>query len=143
MLAFFPKMLYSNYVCVDYSTDWQDAMEKVLATRQSSNMDCKEFERLIPSFLEWKMDFRLLKRFREHMDNCPNCKEELVIQFLVIEGMQRLEEGDVFDLQSELDQHLEEAKRKVKFHYRFMRIGEILEFILVLLVAGVVAWILM
>lgn len=28
------------------------------------------------------------------MQECPGCKEELVIQFLVTEGMQRLEDGD-------------------------------------------------
>ena len=31
------------------------------------------------------------------MQECPGCKEELVIQFLVTEGMQRLEDGDAFD----------------------------------------------
>ena len=35
------------------------------------------------------------------MQECPGCKEELVIQFLVTEGMQRLEDGDAFDLQRE------------------------------------------
>lgn len=104
-------------------------------------MDCKEFERLIPLFLKRKMDFRLLRRFGEHMENCPDCQEELVIQFLVTEGMQRLEEGDAFDLQSELDQQLEEARRRVKFHYRFLHLGEILEALLVILVAVAIVWV--
>ena len=50
------------------------------------------------------------------MRECPGCKEELVIQFLVTEGMQRLEDGDAFDLQRELELRLAEAKRKVRFH---------------------------
>lgn len=103
-------------------------------------MNCKEFEKLIPVFIERKMDFRILKRFGEHMDSCPKCKEELDIQFLVKEGMHRLEEGEAFDLQSELEQRLAEAKRKVNMNYRFMRIGENLELLLVILVAVVIVW---
>lgn len=104
-------------------------------------MDCKKFERLIPLFLKQKMDFRLLKQFDEHMEQCPGCKEELVIQFLVTEGMQRLEEGNAFDLQSELDHLLEDARRRVKFHYRFVYLGEMLEVLLVMMVVGAIAWI--
>jgi len=103
-------------------------------------MDCKEFEKLIPLFIERKLDFRLLKRFGQHMENCPDCKEELVIQFLVREGMQRLEEGDAFDLQYELEQRLEEAERKVKFHYRFLKLGEILEILLVIMIMLLIVW---
>lgn len=103
-------------------------------------MNCKEFEKLIPLFIDRKMDFRMLKRFGEHMDCCPKCKEELDIQFLVKEGMQRLEEGDAFDLQNELEQRVAEAKRKVKMNYRFMRIGENLELLLVMLIAVAIVW---
>lgn len=106
-------------------------------------MNCKEFEMLIPFFIERKLDFRLLKRFGEHMEGCPDCKEELEIQFLVRAGMKRLEEGDVFDLQNELEQRLEEAGRKVKTHYRFLKIGKVLEVLFVMLVAAGMVWMLM
>lgn len=106
-------------------------------------MDCKEFERLIPQFVERKMDFRTLKRFGGHMEECPECNEELVIQLLVREGMQRLEEGDAFDLQGELDRRREEAKRKVKFHYRFLKTGEVLEVIVAILVVIAVIWVIL
>lgn len=105
-------------------------------------MDCKEFERLIPKFIERKLDFLTLKRFHAHMEKCENCKEELVIQFLVSEGIQRLEEGDAFDLQRELDQRLAEARRKVRFHDAFLRVGLGLEVGAALAVAWIVVWIL-
>ena len=54
-------------------------------------MNCKEFEKNIPDFIAGKLDFQTLQEFGEHMRECPGCKEELVIQFLVTEGMQRLE----------------------------------------------------
>lgn len=103
-------------------------------------MDCKEFERLIPVFIEHKMDFMQMKQFKEHMDKCANCKEELDIQFLVREGIQRLEEGDAFDLQNELEQHLIETNRKIKRNYQFIRLGEILEILLVIALIVLVIW---
>ena len=106
-------------------------------------MDCKEFEKLIPGFIDRKLDYPSLRRFSEHMEQCANCKEELVIQFLVTEGIQRLEDGGAFDLQKELDQRLEEAMRKLKIHDRFMKLGVFMEIIAVALLAGIIIWILM
>ncbi|MBQ2803552.1 MAG: zf-HC2 domain-containing protein [Lachnospiraceae bacterium] len=105
-------------------------------------MNCKEFERLIPKFVEDKLDFMTLKQFGAHMDKCSGCREELQIQFLVIEGMQRLEEGDAFDLQSELNRRMEETKHKVRFHEAFLKVAAVLETIIVIGLAGVVVWIL-
>ena len=106
-------------------------------------MDCKEFERLIPDFVSDKLDYQNLKRFIRHMDHCENCREELTIQFLVTEGMQRLEDGRAFDLQKELQQRLEEAKKQVRLHDAFMRIGLMLEIAAVGLLAGCMIWVLL
>ncbi len=105
-------------------------------------MECKEFMSLIPGFLENTLDYATLKRFSEHMENCGECKEELVIQFLVTEGIQRLEDGSAFDLQKELNARLEEAKQKIRFHGGFMRLGLVMEILAVCLLAGVVILIL-
>lgn len=106
-------------------------------------MDCKEFEKLIPVFLSRKMDFLTMERFVKHMEECPGCSEELEIQFLVVEGMLRLEEGDAFDLQKELESQLGEAGRKVKFHRTFLRLGVVLEILAVLVILSAVVGILM
>jgi hypothetical protein len=106
-------------------------------------MTCKEFERLIPDFLERKLTFRTLKEFGEHMNSCSECNEELAIQFLVTEGMQRLEEGDAFDLQSELDERLEEARKRVKFHSVFLYIGAGLETVGIALIVAFIVWMLL
>ncbi len=103
-------------------------------------MTCKEFEKLIPDFIGKKLDFLTLKKFTEHMEQCGECKEELVIQFLVTEGMQRLEDGDAFDLQYELDLRLEEAKSQAKLHSIFLYLRAGLETVAVLLIAGAILW---
>lgn len=106
-------------------------------------MTCKEFEKNIPNFIKRKLDFFTLQEFCEHMEDCENCGEELVIQFLVAEGMQRLEDGDAFDLQRELDARAAEAERKIRFHGAFLQVGLVLELLAVFGIAGAVVWILL
>lgn len=106
-------------------------------------MDCKEFEKLIPDFIDRRLDFLTLEQFNEHREECEDCQEELVIRFLVTEGIQRLEEGDAFDLQRELNRYYSDAERKIRFHRRFLRVGEILEAIGITAVAGVILWMLL
>lgn len=77
-------------------------------------MTCKEAEKMIPLFLEDDLDTDDLREFMEHMEKCEECKEELTIQFLVLEGMARLEVGNVFDLQNELRFRMEEAAHSLK-----------------------------
>lgn len=102
-------------------------------------MDCREFERLIPEFVGKKMDYAMTKRFISHLRSCPNCKEELNIQFLVDEGLVRLEEGSAFDLQKEMHELLQEANRKVRFHERFLFWGRFAEALVILGTAVMVA----
>lgn len=105
-------------------------------------MDCKEFEKMIPDFIERRLDYFELKEFDGHLKQCDNCKEELVIQFLVSEGMQRLEEGDAFDLQKELDARISEAGRRLRFQGGAIRLGFILEIFFAAVFLGLIIWIL-
>lgn len=77
-------------------------------------MTCKEIEKIIPSFLNDDLDTDDLREFMDHIVNCEECMEELSIQFLVLEGMARLESGNVFDLQNELKHRMEEAQHILK-----------------------------
>lgn len=104
-------------------------------------MECKTFEKRIPDFMGRKLDYVTLKKFLDHMENCPACKEELTIQFLMEEGLVRLEEGSAFDLKHELNIRMEEATRKIRRHDRMVHIGAIFEYIIMLGVAVVVLWI--
>ncbi len=110
---------------------------------RKENAECKEFEKLIPGFIGRKLDFPTLKRFYEHWEHCGECREELSIQFLVSEGMQRLEDGNAFDLQSELEQRLEETRRKISFNSAFLYIGSALEIVASGLLVWIFVWILL
>ena len=68
-----------------------------------------------------------LADFLVHIDNCPECKEEVTIQFLVRVGMQRLEDGNTFNLVRELDRELAEAKKKMHRRKTLVLISYVLE----------------
>jgi len=104
-------------------------------------MECKTFEKRIPDFLKRKLDYVTLKNFMDHMEQCPECKEELTIQFLMDEGLVRLEEGSAFDLKKELFVKLEEASKRIKRHDKMVQIGAFFEYMVMLGAAAFVIWI--
>lgn len=106
-------------------------------------MDCKEYEKLIPEYIEHKMNFRLLKEFSKHTDSCQSCREELEIQFLVSAGMARLEDGDAFDLQGELEEGISMARKELRSHERWLKVGLILEILVAILVIAAVIWLIL
>lgn len=106
-------------------------------------MTCRECEKQIPDYIGRKMDYQGMKQFIEHVDTCGSCREELVIQFLIQEGMARLEDGDVFDLQRELQEHMEEARRRIRIYEGVLHVGTLLELLAMAGVMGIVVWILL
>ena len=60
-------------------------------------MDCKEFNGLIQDFLNDRLDEMKLSEFLSHIEECEVCRDELRIQYLIYEGLARLEEGATFD----------------------------------------------
>ena len=102
-------------------------------------MNCKDFEGLIPDFVDKRLDYAATKLFLEHINNCTQCKEELNIQFLVNEGLVRLEEGEAFDLQKEMRELLGTARKKVRVHERFLKHGRIAEWICLLIIFAIAA----
>lgn len=79
-------------------------------------MDCKETEKMITVFLQDDLDNRALGQFIEHINGCPECMEELSIQFLVSEGLERLEEGNNFNLQNALDDRVKTAEHEISVY---------------------------
>ena len=94
-------------------------------------MNCKEAEKKIPAFLNDELDGRGLAEFVDHIEDCPECMEELSIQFLVAEGLEQLEQGNNFNLQKALTWKLEDADDKI-------RMNRILRHTLLVLEAAVV-----
>ena len=73
-------------------------------------LNCKDCEKLIPDFLADKLDSVTAEKFIAHIEQCQECMEEVSIQFLITEGMNRLEQGNTFELAKELGVLIEENK---------------------------------
>lgn len=94
-------------------------------------MTCNEAEKMIPTFLDDALDNRNLGEFIDHMNNCPDCKEELTIQFLIKVGLKRLEDGDTFNLQGELDGMLSNARHKMRMRHSLQVFADCLQLMVV------------
>ena len=77
-------------------------------------MDCKEFAGLIQDFLGDRLDEMKLSEFLEHVDECENCKDELRIQYLIYEGLERLETGATFDVDKDLAKTMELQRKRLR-----------------------------
>ena len=102
-------------------------------------MTCKEAEKLIPVFLEDDLDTDDLREFMEHIEECGECKEELSIQFLVKEGLSRLEAGSVFDLKNELEYRIGMEEHALKMRETLMWLSYLLDGLVVIAAIVLVA----
>lgn len=86
-------------------------------------MECKEVQKKIHSFLNDELDSKESLAFIEHIRNCPDCMEELSIEFLVITGLQRLDSAEAFDLQKELNEKIKTNEENALQRRKMSRIG--------------------
>lgn len=90
-------------------------------------MECKQAEKIISQFLADELTIDELREFMEHIEKCEECREELTIEFLVHEGLSRLESGNVFDLQKELSERLSWAEGRLKIRENMQMLLYMLE----------------
>ncbi|SFC36456.1 anti-sigma factor family protein [Butyrivibrio sp. YAB3001] len=101
-------------------------------------MTCKNADKIITQFLDDDLNNQELGDFLNHIDNCPECKEELTIQFLVKVGMKRLEDGNNFNLKYELDNMLGDARKRLNMRRYLFFASLILEFLVAALAVSTV-----
>ena len=77
-------------------------------------MDCKEFNSLIQDFLHDRLDEDKLTEFFIHIEECESCGDELRIQYLIYEGLERLESGDTFDVDKDLSDLMNLQRKRLK-----------------------------
>ena len=75
-------------------------------------MECRDFRKMILPFFMEELDEKKVKKVLNHMEGCPDCREEMKIQYLAWEGRRRLSQGGNFDLQADYKKMLAFAKEK-------------------------------
>ncbi len=101
-------------------------------------MNCKETEKMIPLFLVKQLNSRTLNQFLLHLEECPECMEELTIQYLVMIGSSLIEEGKSFNLRKSLNELLSEARAKVKRWKILTFLSYIVEIITIIVMAIII-----
>ena len=86
-------------------------------------MECKEVQKNIHSFINDELDSKDCLAFIDHIRKCPTCKEELSIEFLVVTGLQRLDDAEAFDLQKELTEKIKNNEENALQRKKMSRIG--------------------
>ena len=107
-------------------------------------MTCKETEKMIPAFLVKQLINRDLNQFLIHVEECPECMEELTIQYLVMIGSSLIEEGKSFNLRKALSELLLEARKQVK-KWKFLTglsyVVEVITFIIMTIIIFMVMFV--
>ncbi len=78
-----------------------------------TEIDCKSVEQLIPQYLEGNLSPEEVRRMLLHIRNCRDCRDELEINFLLREGIRRVESGETLDLQQELGRKLKHSEKNI------------------------------
>lgn len=88
----------------------------------------KSIEDQIPAFLEDTLGNDELDQFLEHLQVCAPCRDELSIQYLVSEGLPRIETGANFSLNEDLDAYIALENRRLNRRLRLGFVAYIVEF---------------
>ena len=81
---------------------------------KNNELKCKDYEKMINEYIGDLLNEDEVIDFLSHIESCPSCKEELTIQFMVTQGLNKLEENGTFDLNKELSEKINSSKRAIK-----------------------------
>ena len=81
-------------------------------------MNCEECRSKIRGFLNNTLDERNRKQVINHSSKCPECLNEIKLNYFVGEGLKRLEEGGSLDLESEFQNMMNGERTRIRDLFR-------------------------
>ena len=73
-------------------------------------MTCQEAEKLVVPYIKDELSPMELEEFIDHIKNCPNCREELEIHYMVDVGLKKLDQADgTYDIVGDLKRKLADS----------------------------------
>lgn len=77
-------------------------------------MTCKEAEKLVMPYINDDLTDEELQEFLEHMETCPDCREELEIYFTVDVGIRQLDsETGNYNIKGALEAAIERSRQRL------------------------------
>lgn len=91
-------------------------------------MDCMTFRKLIPGYINEELDDAALNEFLVHYDSCSQCREELEINYIVMKGVDILDnDKGSYDLSSEFRKTVSKSAAYLKRKKKSMKFGYIID----------------
>jgi anti-sigma factor RsiW len=86
-------------------------------------MDCKMAVRLITPYIQDELPDEDTEEFLNHIQHCESCRDELEMNYIIIEGIRLLDSGsDSFDVKGAMDRAIRSSLRKLRL-LRLMKIA--------------------
>ena len=78
-------------------------------------MTCMKAQGWITPFIQNKLSIEELEEFLDHIDSCPNCKEELEVYYALLTAMKQLDEDKNLssNFLQELNEKLEKSQERI------------------------------
>lgn len=94
-------------------------------------MKCIEAQQLVKPYLQKQLSDRELERFLDHVENCPECYDELEIYFVIYEALEDSGEeqgAEKYNFQEKLKQDMRNSRRYLHLRraYRLFRYAVVL-----------------
>lgn len=61
-------------------------------------MNCQETQSNIMNYINHHLSNEQTKSFIEHIRSCPDCQDELEINYIVMVGLQQLDDGEILSV---------------------------------------------
>ena len=77
-------------------------------------MTCKEAESLVIPYIHHQLDDDTMSEFLEHIEVCPNCKEELEIYYTVEAGIRQLDKDTGhYNIKGDMEADLQASRQRL------------------------------
>lgn len=83
-------------------------------------MTCTETQSLIKAFINDELNINEQEEFIQHIESCPNCREELEVYYAILTAMKQLDEDKNLsgDYSQELKEKIEHTRERI-IHLRY------------------------
>jgi len=89
------------------------------------------FRKLIPEYINKELDDRTLNEFLNHLKSCDACKDELEIHYIVMKGVDILDNRDgEYNLSAAFLESVRRSNRYLKKRKRFLKLTYVLDSVL-------------
>ena len=101
-------------------------------------MNCLESQGLIMKYINNELSGMQLEEFLEHIDRCPDCKEDLEIYYILTTGMNQLDNDyvDTYNFYEAFEKQLDRSRKDIDISSRGYLFKIIIFDLIILLMAA-------